>query len=113
MEQIESYSTLAINYIIDYAPKLAGAIVTLLVGLWIIRILTKGFRRVMEKREWDPSLRGFVNSLAGILLKIMLVISVVGMLGVEMTSFIAILGAAGLAVGMAFPAPFKILLAVS
>ena len=55
----------------------------------------------MEKREVDASLRGFLNSMIGILLKIMLFISVIGMMGVQMTSFIAILGAAGLAVGMA------------
>jgi small conductance mechanosensitive channel len=49
----------------------------------------------------EPSLRGFLNSMIGILLKVMLLVSVAGMMGVEMTSFIAILGAAGLAVGLA------------
>jgi small conductance mechanosensitive channel len=69
--------------------------------LWVIKIIQKAARRAFEKREVDVSLRGFFNSMTGILLKIMLFISVVGMLGVEMTSFIAILGAAGLAIGMA------------
>ena len=84
-----------------YAPKLLLAIFTLVIGLWIIKMITKGVRKVMDKNEMDDNLKPFLVSLFSILLKAMLVISVVGMIGVEMTSFIAILGAAGLAVGLA------------
>lgn len=84
-----------------YAPKLLLAIITLIIGLWIIKAITKGVGRVMDKRDMDATLKPFIVSLFSILLKIMLVISVIGMVGVQMTSFIAILGAAGLAVGMA------------
>lgn len=84
-----------------YGLKLIGAIITLLIGLWVIKIIQNLTRKTFEKRNVDISLRGFLNSLVGILLKIMLFISVVGMLGVGMTSFIAVLGAAGLAIGMA------------
>lgn len=101
MENLENYSTQIYDFVLLYGPKLIGAILTLLFGLWFIKILQKTIRRSFEKRNVDVSLRGFLNSMIGILLKIMLIISVVGMLGVEMTSFIAILGAAGLAVGMA------------
>lgn len=87
--------------VITYSPRLVGAILTLIIGWWIIKVIQKFIRRGFEKREMEPSLRGFLNSMTGMLLKIMLLISVIGMLGVEMTSFIAILGAAGLAVGMA------------
>lgn len=84
-----------------YGPKLVGALITLIIGMWVISIILGVIRRRMEKKEMEPSLRGFLNSILGITLKIMLWIAVIGMMGVEMTSFIAILGAAGLAVGMA------------
>lgn len=87
--------------IMVYGPKLIGAILTLIIGWWIIRIILRVLRIRLEKREIDPSLRGFVNSLTGITLKVLLLVSVIGMIGVQMTSFIALLGAAGLAVGMA------------
>lgn len=101
MEILQNTSEKIYELILIYGPKLIGAILTLIIGLWVIKILQKAVRKTFERRDVDVSLRGFFNSMVGILLKIMLFISVVGMLGVEMTSFIAILGAAGLAVGMA------------
>ena len=101
MDTINNYSEKIYDLVLFYGPRLIGAILTLLIGLWVIRIIQKAAKKSFEKRDVDVSLRGFLNSMIGILLKIMLVISVVGMVGVQMTSFIAILGAAGLAVGMA------------
>lgn len=101
MEIIENMSAKIYDLILLYGTKVVGAIIVLLIGLWIIKILQKAVSKTFERREVDVSLRGFLNSMVGILLKIMLFISVIGMLGVEMTSFIAILGAAGLAVGLA------------
>lgn len=86
---------------VTYGLQLASAVATLIVGLWIVRIVIGVVGKVMEKSNTDPSLTGFIRSLVSILLKIMVYITAIGMLGVEMTSFIAILGAAGLAVGMA------------
>jgi small conductance mechanosensitive channel len=85
----------------DWGLKLLMALVVLIIGLWIIKLIMGAIVRNMEKREVDASLRSFLKSLIGALLKIMLIISVITMLGVEMTSFVAILAAAGLAVGMA------------
>lgn len=90
-----------IEYAMGYAPKILGALVVLVIGLWIISLITKGFGRMMAKRDTDPSLQGFLRSMVSILLKILLFISVMGMVGIEATSFIAIIGAAGLAVGLA------------
>jgi len=101
MEMFDTFSQSFKELVLAYGLKLIAAVVTLIVGLWIIKLLVGAVAKVMEKKEVDPSLRGFIKSLAGILLKVMLLISVIGMLGVQMTSFIAILGAAGLAVGMA------------
>ena len=77
------------------------ALVVLIIGLWIIKVIVNSLGKMMEKKNTDPSLRPFLKSMASVLLKIMLFISVMGMMGIEMTSFIAVLGAAGLAVGMA------------
>ncbi|MCF8364646.1 MAG: mechanosensitive ion channel [Bacteroidales bacterium] len=87
--------------VMDWGLKLLLALVTLAIGLWIIKLIMSGVRRMMEKRDVDVTLRPFLISLLSILLKIMLVISVISMVGIEMTSFVAILAAAGLAVGMA------------
>lgn len=101
MKIIDDYSQTIKELILTYGLKVIAAVIALIIGLWVIKIIVKGLARVMEKREVDPSLRGFINSLTGILLKVMLVITVISMLGIQMTSFVAILGAAGLAVGMA------------
>lgn len=81
--------------------KLLGAIVVLIIGLWIIKAITNKVSKSMEKKNTDPSLRSFLLSMLSITLKILLFISVLMMMGIQMTSFIAILGAAGLAVGLA------------
>lgn len=81
--------------------KLIGALIVLVIGLWIIKTIMNNVRKVMKKHDTDPALRSFLISILGVTLKILLIISVLTMLGVAMTSFIAILGAAGLAVGLA------------
>ncbi len=81
--------------------KIVLALVVLIIGLWVIKLIMKAVGRLFEKRETDPSLRPFLSGIISIMLKIVLVISVIGMAGIKTTSFIAILGAAGLAVGMA------------
>lgn len=98
---MEKYSKQAIDLAIEYGPKLIGAVLVWIIGGIVVKALTNGVDKMMEKRNTDPSLRPFMKSLVNTLLKVMLVISVMSMLGIEMTSFIAILGAAGLAVGMA------------
>jgi len=86
---------------VNYGPKLLGAIAIWIIGGWIIKAMINGFGKMMDRRKTDDSLKPFLKGIVGALLKVMLVISVLGMLGIEMTSFIAILGAAGLAVGLA------------
>ncbi|HYQ58286.1 MAG TPA: mechanosensitive ion channel domain-containing protein [Draconibacterium sp.] len=102
MEEVNNLSEQIYDLVMTYGPKLIGAIITLIIGLWAISAIRNALRKRFEKQELDPSLRGFLNSLIGIGLKAMLWIAVIGMMGVQMTSFIAILGAVGLAIGMAF-----------
>lgn len=87
--------------IIEYGPKLLGAILIWFLGLYIVKILIKQLSKILDKKNIDLSLKTFLKSMIKIVLKILLIISVLGMVGVQMTSFIAILGAAGLAIGMA------------
>lgn len=108
MEEIENqldkandYSSIAIDYVMTYGPKVVLAIVTLIVGLWIIKLVTNSTRKAMTKKEFDPSLTPFLVTILSVALKVMLLISVVGMVGIEVTSFIAVLGAVGLAIGLA------------
>jgi small conductance mechanosensitive channel len=87
--------------LVEYGPRLLGAILVLVLGSWIIKLIMRGIRRMMERSKLDDSLKPFLRSLTRTLLRALLFISVLGMVGIEMTSFIAILGAAGLAVGLA------------
>ncbi|MCF6223059.1 MAG: mechanosensitive ion channel [Flavobacteriaceae bacterium] len=89
------------NTVLEYGPKLIGAILVWIIGSMLIKKIIAIFNRSLDKQNTDTSLKPFLRSLVGILLKVMLAISVLGMLGVEMTSFIALLGAVGLAIGMA------------
>tara|TARA_B100000809_G_C15129788_1_gene527837 strand:- start:2851 stop:3666 length:816 start_codon:yes stop_codon:yes gene_type:complete len=86
---------------VEYGPKLIGAVVLWIIGGWVIKALLKGVDKLLNKQKMEESLKPFLKGIIGTVLKIMLAISVLGMVGIEMTSFIAILGAAGLAVGMA------------
>ncbi len=87
--------------IIEYGVQIITATVILIVGMWVVKMIQSAIRKGLEKKGTDPSLAGFTFSLTGMALKIMVIIAVISQLGVETTSFIAILGAAGLAIGMA------------
>lgn len=87
--------------LIEYGPKLIGAIIVLIIGLWVIRFIGKITSKLLDRQKVDPTLKPFIKSLLSATLKVLLGISVISMVGVQMTSFIALLGAAGLAIGMA------------
>lgn len=107
MEQIQDLGH--VNKFVDegiqlgmaYAPKLLLAIITLVVGLWIINHIAAGLERAFERGGMDDTLRKFIRHLVNIGLKALLLISVASMVGIATTSFIAVLAAAGLAVGLA------------
>jgi len=86
---------------VNYGLKLLGAVVILIIGWNLIGVFSRYFGRMLTKSSMDESLKPFLRSLVVNLFKVLLVISVLGMMGVEMTSVIAIIGAAGLAVGLA------------
>jgi len=85
----------------EYAPKLIGAILTLIIGFWIIGLVTNFIRKLMEKNNVDETVTPFIISLINVGLKIMLLLAAAGMFGIETTSFIAIFSALAFAIGMA------------
>jgi small conductance mechanosensitive channel len=87
--------------IISYAPRVIGAILALIIGFWIIGWVTGLLRKTLEKREIDATIRPFLVSLVNVGLKILLLLSVASMFGIETTSFVAIFGALAFAVGLA------------
>jgi len=89
------------EYIAIYGGRVVLAIVVLIIGLWVIKRLTNLFTNTMKSRLSDETLNGFLSGAVNILLKVLLVISVASIVGIETTSFVAVLGAASLAVGLA------------
>ena len=77
------------------------AILVFIIGRFVIRMINKLVRRILTKRDFDPSVKTFVGSLVNVTLMVLLIISVVGVLGVQTTSFAALLASAGVAIGMA------------
>ena len=87
--------------LLAWSPKLIGALLALFIGLWIANRISSGVSKLMTKSGLDRDLVPFLSSIISVLLKVMVILSVAGMVGIETTSFIALLGAVGLAVGMA------------
>ena len=86
---------------IPFLLKLAGALFILWIGMKLVKRLKNAIVRMMDKRNIDKSLTGFLSSFVDVLMKVLLIIMVMDIIGIKATSFIAILGAAGLAVGFA------------
>jgi len=90
-----------IPMVMQYGSKVLLALLTLCVGWWLINKVTANLQKLLALRHIDLALQGFIGSLANIILKVLLIVSVASMIGVETTSFVAAIGAAGLAIGLA------------
>lgn len=84
-----------------YLPKIVLAIILIIAGIWLIKAVVKIIENIMEKKEVDTSLGKFLSKLISITLNVALIISIASTIGIETTSFVAVLGAAGLAIGLA------------
>ncbi|MEK6151978.1 mechanosensitive ion channel family protein [Flavobacteriaceae bacterium 3-367] len=104
MEQLTDYQQ-HIENAIDWAwkllPNLVTAILILVVGLWVVKFINRLVRKFFERKDYDETLESFLQSFIGITLKVILFVLVVTQLGVKSSSLVAIVGAAGLAVGLA------------
>lgn len=101
MDNLTPFMAEIVQFLGDYVPKVALAVLALIVGWMVIKSLVKLFGKAIEKKDVDVSLRKFLTGLFGGLLKVLLLLSVISMVGIETTSFIAVLAAAGFAIGMA------------
>jgi small conductance mechanosensitive channel len=90
-----------IPMIMEYGSRVLLAVATLLIGWWLVNKVTREIGKLLALRHADLALQGFISTLANIILKILLMVSVASMIGIETTSFVAAIGAAGLAVGLA------------
>lgn len=91
----------AIEWFISMLPNLIGAVLTLIIGFWIAGMITRAAKKVMAKGGLDETITPFLGSMVSVLLKLMVVMAAAGFFGIETTSFVAILGAATFAIGMA------------
>ena len=101
IQGLNEYVGQAMNVAVNYAPQLALPIVTLIVGLWLIKVVCAALKKAFARSHMEATLQNSIETLMSTGLKALLFISVASMVGIETTSFIAILCAAGLAVGLA------------
>lgn len=99
-ENVTNYAETFIKVLIDYSPKLISAFLILFVGLYVIRLINRLLRKIMVKRELDPTLTNFLSDILLWVLRVLLFVTFISKLGIETSSFVAILGAMGLAVGL-------------
>lgn len=99
--KLNTYVDDFLRSVAEYTPRVISAFIVLLVGLWLIKRISRIADKTMIRRDLEVSLRTFLKSLMSIGLKIVLIVTVAGMVGIGTTSFVTILGAAGLAVGLA------------
>lgn len=100
-DSLRNYVDKAVELTMGYAPKVLLALLVLFVGLKIIKAINKIIHKTFDHQNIDPTLKPFVTDMVNWVLKILLFISVASMVGITTTSFVAVIGAAGLAVGLA------------
>jgi len=100
-QDIEFYIDKYGQKLIDFLPSFLGALALLFIGLWVIKVINRITAKFFKKKEYDPTLEAFIASLINWGLKIVLFVLVITQLGVESASLVAIIGAAGLAIGLA------------
>lgn len=98
----EQFQLLMLTYAVPLLWKVVGAIVLWIVGGWLIGVARNLLRRSMSVRQFDATVAAYVDSALAVVLRIMLIVAIFGVFGVESTSFAALLAAAGVAIGMAW-----------
>ncbi|WP_420402174.1 mechanosensitive ion channel family protein [Flagellimonas sp.] len=101
LRDFEQHLEHAIEWFWGFMPNLILAVVIFFVGFWIVRLINKMVHRFFERKDYDPTLESFLQSFISIALKVLLFVVVVTQLGVKSSSLVAMVGAAGLAIGLA------------
>lgn len=97
----EKFYEKAYSWILSVGPRLLFAVLVLVIGEWMIKLFRRWLQHTMQHKQIDPSLRPFLRSLIGTVLQVLLFLAVVQILGVQMTIFSALVGALGVAAGLA------------
>ena len=108
-QKLESFSDMSLRQMVEHvtggvisiAIKICIAVAVYFIGRWLIRYIRRIMGRMMERRQVDPSLRTFLQNLVKIALTFFLITVIIGILGIDTTSFVALFASAGLAIGMA------------
>jgi small conductance mechanosensitive channel len=98
---IDKFYNAAYAWLISYGPRFLIGILVLFIGLWLIKLVLNRSHQGMHQKEVDPTLKPFLMSLIGVALRILLVLGVMQIIGIQMTLFTALVGAFGVAVGLA------------
>ncbi len=101
LQEYQQYANEAMTWVWDFAPKLTSAFIIAIVGLWVIKIIKRLVNNFFKNKEYDDTLEKFSSDLISWSLKIILFVIIITQLGVKTTSLVAIIGAAGLAIGLA------------
>lgn len=101
MEKLNHLQDRAIHLLEVYGPKVLTALIVFIVGLYLTNLITRMLTKALVRRGIDVSLQSFLGSMVSVGLKVLLLVTVAGMLGLQTTSFVAVIGALGLAVGLA------------
>ena len=103
---VNKYADLAVQYATEYGIKIIGAIAIFVIGKWVAKKLSALARKLMDRAEVDGTLSAFIASIIDILLMVVVILAAIKNLGIDTTSLIAMLGAAGLAIGLALQGTF-------
>jgi small conductance mechanosensitive channel len=98
---LEKFYNRLYDWIIVFGPKLIFGILTLIIGLWLIKVIMRWVHHGMHRKGVDPTAKPFLQSLIGVALRVLLILGVMQILGMEMTLFTALVGAFGVAAGLA------------
>lgn len=98
---IEQFIEHFTQILVEYSPRIISSVLIFIIGWWAIRLIRKIMNRLMTRRKVDPTLTRFLNNIIIWSLKALLFVTIISRLGVENSSFVAIIGAAGLAIGLA------------
>ena len=100
-EMVNEFIAKALNASIDLGGRILAALIIFIIGKILVNWANKLFAKMLEKRKVEPSIQSFLKSIVNITLLVLLFLAVIGKLGIELTSFAALLASAGVAVGMA------------
>src|SRR5690554_5582531 len=100
LNRLEEFLDHSIDVLLHFSVKIVSALVVLGVGILVIRLIKGVVQKIVDKKEVDPTVSGFLLNMISWLLKLLLFIAVISKLGVETSSFVAVLGAMGLAIGL-------------